>query len=128
MSPDPTDSLARLSHSDLIGVARGLVGEVTRLQAENETLNRVLAKLRAEHQTVKDELARLKKLTPRPTIKASGMEKATQQAAGPQADGQKGGRSTRRRGSQLDKLTIGDTVVVKAKAPEGSRHKGYEDI
>jgi hypothetical protein len=27
----------------------------------------------------------------------------------------------------LDKLTISDTVVVKVKASEGSRHKGYED-
>jgi hypothetical protein len=128
MSPDPTDSLEQLSHSDLIRVVRDLVGEVTRLRAENETLNGALAKLRAEHQTVKDELARLRKLPPRPPIKPSGMDKATQQAAGPQTDGKKDGPSTRRRGSQLDKLTISDTVVVKAKAPEGSRHKGYEDI
>ena len=55
------------------------------------------------------------------------MDKATQ-TKGPEAGGDKGGRSTRRRGSQLDKLTIGATVVVKAKAPAGSRHKGYEDI
>ena len=128
MSPDPTDSLERLSHSDLIRVVRDLVGEVTRLRAENETLTSALTKLRAEHQTVKDELARLKKLPPRPSIKPSGMERATQQAAGPQSERDKGGRSTRRRGSQLDKLTIGDTKVVRAKAPEGSRHKGYEDI
>jgi hypothetical protein len=128
MSPDPTDSLERLSHLDLIRVVRDLVNEVTRLRAENETLTSALTKLRAEHQTVKDELARLKKLPPRPPIKPSGMEKATQQAAGPQTEGEKGGRSTRRRGSQLDKLTIGDTKVVRAKAPEGSRHKGYEDI
>jgi hypothetical protein len=127
MSPDRTDSLERLSHLDLIRVVRDLVGEVTRLRAENETLTSALAKLRAEHQTVKDELARLKKLPPRPPIKPSGMEKATP-AAGPQTEGEKGGRSTRRRGSQLDKLTIVDTKVVRAKAPEGSRHKGYEDV
>ena len=35
---------------------------------------------------------------------------------------------SRRRGSQLDKLTIDATVVVRAKAPAGSRHKGYEEI
>ena len=39
-----------------------------------------------------------------------------------------GGKSPRRRGSQLDKLTIDATVVVRAKAPAGSRHKGYEEI
>jgi len=42
--------------------------------------------------------------------------------------GDKGGRSTRRRGSQLDKLTIGSTELVRAKVPACSRHKGYEDI
>jgi hypothetical protein len=36
--------------------------------------------------------------------------------------------SRRRRGSQLDKLTIDATVVVRAKVPAGSRHKGYEEI
>ena len=68
MSPDPTDSLETLSHSDLIRVVRELLGEVARLRAENERLNGALTKLRAEHQTVKDELARLKKLPPRPPI------------------------------------------------------------
>jgi hypothetical protein len=53
------------------------------------------------------------------------MDRATD---GPKAGGDKGGHSTRRRGSQLDKLTIDATVVVRAKAPAGSRHKGYEDI
>jgi hypothetical protein len=127
MAPDPTDSLERLSHSDLIRVVREFVGEVARLRAENETLTGALTKLRGEHQTVKDELARLKKLPPRPKIKPSGMDKATG-AGEPRAEGKKSGRSTRRRGPRLDKLTIGDTVVVRAKAPEGSRHKGYEDI
>ena|SRR5208337_1501857 len=55
------------------------------------------------------------------------MDKATE-AKGPEAGEDKGGRSTRRRGSQLDKLTIGATVVVRAKAPPGSRQKGYEDV
>jgi len=128
MDPDATDSIEHLSSSELIRVVRDLVGVVGVLRAENETLKVALAKLRSEHQIVKDELARLKKLPPRPPIKASGMDKATQQSAGPGADGKKGPRSTRRRGSQLDKLTIGETVVVKAQAPEGSRHKGYEDI
>ncbi|HXJ95149.1 MAG TPA: transposase [Terriglobia bacterium] len=122
------DSLDRLSHDDLIGVVRDLIDEVTRLRSENEKLSVALGKLRAEHQAVKDELARLKHLPPRPPIKRSGMDKATD-AKGPESGGgEKGGRSTQRRGSQLDKLTIGATVVVTAKAPAGSRHKGYEDI
>ena len=121
------DSLERLSHDDLIGVVRDLIHEVTRLRSENEKVGGALAKLKVEHQAVKDELARLKHLPPRPPIKPSGMDKATD-AKGPEAVGAKGGRSTQRRGSQLDKLTIGATGVVTAKAPPGSRHKGYEDI
>src|SRR5499425_3619798 len=121
------DSLERLSQSDLIGVVRDLIGEVGRLRAENEKLSDALTKLKAEHQAAKDELARLKKLPLRPPQKPSGMDKAT--------DGDGGGgknpeekKSGRRRGSQLDKLTIGATIVVRAQAPVGSRHKGYEEI
>jgi hypothetical protein len=121
------DSLERLSHTDLIGVVRDLIHEVRRLRSENEKLSGALSKLRVEHQAVKDELGRLKHLPPRPPLRPSGMDKSTD-AKGPEAGGAKGGRSTRRRGSQLDKLTIGATVVVTAQAPAGSRHKGYEDI
>src|SRR6202166_5233135 len=122
------DSLERLAPADLIGVVRDLIGEVGRLRAENEKLGGALAKLKIEHQAVKDELARLKNLPPRPPQKPSGMDKATDQGGsggGKSGDGEK---SSRRRGSQLDKLTIGATIVVTAKAPAGSRHKGYEDI
>jgi hypothetical protein len=128
MSPPPPDSLERLTPAELIGVVRDLVGEVTRMRAENEKLGAALAKLRGEHQLVKDELARLKALPARPKIKPSGMDKSTD-AKAPDAGGEKkNGRSTRRRGSQLDKLKIGATVVVKADAPAGSRNKGFEDI
>src|SRR6516225_951522 len=123
------DSLERLTPADLIGVVRDLIGEVGRLRAENEKLGVALTKLKAEHRAVKDELSRLKKLPPRPPQKPSGMDKATDR------DGSDGGaknaegeKSSRRRGSQLDKLTIGETVIVRAKAPAGSRHKGYEEI
>ena len=77
MAPDLPDSLEGLSHSDLIGAVRDLVGEFTRLRAEHEKVLETLAKLRIEHQAVKDELARYKKLPPRPPQKPSGMEKAT---------------------------------------------------
>src|ERR1700728_3955195 len=111
------DSLERLAPADLIGVVRDLIGEVGRLRAENEKLGGALTKLKAEHQAVKDELARLKKLPPRPPHKPSGMDKATDRV-GSEDSGNKGAageKSRRRRGSQLDKLTIDSTVVVRAK-------------
>ena len=69
--PGP-DSLDRLSHSELIALVRELIGEVKRVQAENEKLSGALTKLKVEHQAVKDELARLKGLPPRPPHKPSG--------------------------------------------------------
>src|SRR5271166_5892977 len=123
----PPDSLERLTHADLIGVVRDLIGEVTRMRAAAEKRDGAMAKLRVEHQAVKDQLARLKPLPPRPPIESPGMDKATQ-AKGPESGDEKGGRSSRRRGSQLDRLKIGATVVVKADPPAGSRNKGFEDI
>ena len=124
------NSLERLSHPDLVGLVRDLIHEVTRLRAENEKLVGVLAKLKIEHQAVKDELARLKHLPPRPPGTTSlghgqgdGREKAERAAAERRAGVRRGGAAV-----ELDKLTIGATVVVRAKAPAGSRHKGYEDI
>jgi hypothetical protein len=127
MTLPPPDSLERLTHADLVGVVRDLIGEVTRMRSESEKVVGALAKLRIEHQAVKDELARLKNLPPRPPIKPSGMDKSTP-AKGAEAADKKGGRSSRRRGSQLDRLKIGATVVVKADPPAGSRNKGFEDI
>jgi hypothetical protein len=130
MTSGVPDSLERLSHADLIGVVRDLIFEVGRLRAENEKVNFALTQLKAEHQAVKDELARLKNLPPRPPHKPSGMDKATDRSGLEGGDGPrpKGEKSSRRRGSQLDKLTIDATVVVRTKAPAGSRHKGYEEI
>ena len=126
MTP-PTDSLDRLTPAELIGVVRDLIGEVTRLRAQNEKLNGALARLKVENQTLKDELARLKKLPPRPPQKPSGMDKATN-AGGSAAGDDKSDKTTRRRESNLAKLTINETVVVKANPPVGSRSKGYEEI
>jgi hypothetical protein len=120
------DSLDRLSHSELIGLVRELIGEVKRVGAENEKFNGSLAKLKVEHQAVKDELARLKRLPPRPPQKPSGMDKSTDR--GGVKDGGKSEKPVRRRGSTLDKLKINETVVVRAKAPAGSRHRGYDEI
>ena len=129
MTARAPDSLECLSHADLIGVVRELIGEVGRLRAEDEKLGFALKELKAEHQAVKDELARLKNLPPRPPQKPSGMDKATDRGGSGSGDKSPAGeKSSRRRGSQLDKLTIGATVVVTAKAPAGSRRKGYEEI
>src|SRR5258706_824878 len=135
MTTGVPDSLDRLTQADLIGVVRELIGEVGRLRAENEKLSGALRKLKTEHQAIKDELARLKNLPPRPPQKPSGMDKASDRGgssfdhrSGGGAKSGGGGKSPRRRGSQLDKLTIDSTVVVRAKAPAGSRHKGYEEI
>ena len=128
MALPPPDSLERLTHADLIGLVRDLIGEVTRLRAENEKLGAALAKLRIEHQAVKDELARLKGLPPRPPVKPSGMDKSTDAKEPATSGGKKAERSLRRRGRQLDRLKIGATVVVKTNPPAGSRNKGFEDI
>jgi len=113
MTSGVPDSLERLSHAELIGVVRDLIGEVGRLRAENEKVNFALTQLKAEHQAVKDELARLKNLPPRPPHKPSGMDKATDRRGSEGGDGPrpKGEKSSRRRGSQLDKLTIDATVM-----------------
>jgi Transposase IS66 family len=127
MAARPHDSLERLTHAELVGVVRDLIGEVGRLRAENEKLGGALRNLKIEHRAVKDELARLKKLPPRPPQKPSGMDQATDVFGGGDKNSARE-KSSRRRGSQLDKLTIGATVVVTAKVPVGSRRKGYEDI
>jgi hypothetical protein len=62
MGLPPPDSLERLTHADLIGVVRDLIGEVTRMRAENKKLVGSWAKLRVEHRAAKDEIARLKHL------------------------------------------------------------------
>ena len=127
MSVDSGDSLERMTPAELIGLVRTLIGEVSRLRAESDRVTFALAKLRVEHQSAKDELARMKKLPPRPPQKPSGMDKATNRLD-TQANPPKGGRSTQRRGSNLDKLTVTQTIELKVDAPAGSRHKGYDEI
>ncbi len=67
----------------------------------------------------------MKKLPPRPPQKPAGMDKATNR---PDSQAAKGGRSSERRGSNLDRLTVAQTIELKVDAPAGSRHKGYEEI
>jgi hypothetical protein len=76
MSTDLPDSLERFSHSDLIAAMRDLLGAFAQLQSKHEELSGAFAKLRIEHQAVKDELARHKKLPPRPLTSPNAAAKA----------------------------------------------------
>src|SRR5258707_13819234 len=116
MTARAPDSLECLSHADLIGVVRELIGEVGRLRAENEKLGFALKELKAEHQAVKDELARLKNLPPRPPQKPSGMDKATDRGGSGGADKRSpAGQWRRRLGSHLEKMTTGATLAAEGK-------------
>ena len=127
MSPSSIDSLEDLSLTELAGLVRGLMGEVERLRKENGKLSAALAAARRENQQLKDEIRRLKGLPPRPSIKPSGMEKATDRPAleGPS---EAEGPPPRRRGPSVTKLSIDRTVTLTASAPAGSHCKGYEEI
>lgn len=126
MSLGPIDSLESLSSAELIGLVGGLIGEVERLRKDNEKLLAGLAAVKRENQHLKDEIRRLKGLPPRPPMRPSGMEKATDS---PAAEGpNKSGVPPRRRGPGASKLTIDRTVTLSASAPAGSRCKGYEEI
>src|SRR5271154_2690892 len=71
MSPGASDSLERMTPTELVGLVRRLLGEVERLRAQNEKVGAALVGLRVENQTLKDEIARLKHLPPRPPLKLS---------------------------------------------------------
>ena len=80
------------------------------------------ARLKADNAELRDEIARLKGLKGRPTIKPSGMEKATEPGA-------KGQRKIGRRGARRTRLTIDETNTITAQnVPEGARFKGYEEF
>ncbi len=127
MSPGLNDSLEDLGPTELAGLVRQLIGEVERLRKENEKLNATLAALRAENQQLKDEVRRLKGLPPRPPIKPSGMEKATESPAA-ERPSDADASPPRRRGPGVSKLSIDRTVMLMTPAPAGSRQKGYEDL
>jgi hypothetical protein len=107
MSPAP--DLDGLSNADLKRLVEELLGRVTALE-------RTVAAQR-------EEIARLKDLKGRPTIKpgkSSGMDPHTS----PPGSGHKPGR----RGPKATSLTIHEERVMHAAAPAGSRFKGYEDF
>ena len=106
------DSRGTVEIAELRELVRALAGQVDGLTREN-------AALRAENQQLKDEVARLKRLPPRPPFAPSGMEKAS--VATTQAPAQR-----RRRGAKPDRATR--EVIVRVAAPAGSRFKGYATL
>ena len=120
------DLLEGLGAIELVGLVRRLIGEVERLREENARLNATVAGLRLENQQLKDEVRRLKGLPPRPPIKPSGMEKATDRAGADrpnEADSAVASSWSWR--FEVEDRPHGDAGGVGA---EGSRHKGYEEI
>lgn len=106
MSP-PADSL--LIDLDLLSLAE-LKRLVVKQWEDLAELNRVVAALR-------EEIARLKGAPPRPNIKPSGMEQATEPKPPP-------GSERRRRGDTRSKLSIDEVRILTVAAPPGARFKG----
>jgi hypothetical protein len=80
------------------------------------------AELRRQNAELHEEIARLKGLKGRPSIKPpSGMENGT----APKPGGRRARR--RRRGKVAPRVKI-EEQILKAEVPEGSRFKGYEDF
>ena len=124
-------SLEAFSLAELRDVVGRLVDEVRRLHSDNAALQAgadaqqaTIVALRAENQALRDEVARLKGLPPRPPLRPSGMEQATQPGAG----GKDETRPKLPRGVKRDAQAITAERVLKVAVPAGSRFKGYEDI
>ena len=82
----------------------------------------VLGKIAALEQTIsgqREEIARLKGLKGRPTIKPSGMDKGTEPPGPAQKEKRRG------RGQVTPRVNVEDQVI-KAVVPPGSRFKGHE--
>jgi Transposase IS66 family len=123
--------LEGFSLAELREVVGRLVGEVRRLQSDNAALRSgteaqqaTIVGLRTENQALRDEVARLKGLPPRPPLRPSGMEQATQ----PGAADKDAKRSKPPRGVKRDRDAVTAERVCKVTVPAGSRFKGYEDI
>jgi hypothetical protein len=86
-----------------------------------EALGKV-AGLTAENAALREEIARLKGLKGRPSIKPSGMEQASE----PKPPAGRGKR--RRRGSKRIARVVVEDRVLTAEVPAGSRFKGYENF
>ena len=104
----PPADLADLPPADLKVLVLALVAKVS-------TLEQGVAGQR-------DEIARLKGMPPRPTLKPGGMENATQATpTGAAWPCRGGGKKTARR-------VVHEGRVIKAAVPPGSRFKGHADF
>ena len=98
-----------------------MLGEVERLRRENEKLTAALAAAKRENQELKDEIRRLKGLPPRPPMRPSGMETATERPA-PETPSAPDASPPRRRGpGEAEHRPHGDAAGVGAGgiAPQG---------
>ena len=100
----PPANLSTLSRAELEARFVALLGEVSELKQI------VMAQ--------RDEIARLKGLKGRPSLKPSGMENAT----GPK----RGKRIKRRRRGKVLPRAVPETEVLRVAHPMGSQFKGYE--
>src|ERR1700757_797442 len=100
--PSPTDP-SSLQRAELEARVVELLGELAGLK-------QIVAALR-------DEIARLKGLKGRPSIKPSGMEDAT----GPK----RGGKRVKRRRGKVAPRVVPETEVLRPAHPTGSQFKGY---
>jgi Transposase IS66 family len=104
----PVLNLDVISNADLKALVLELWGRVAELE-------RTVAAQR-------DEIARLKGLKGRPTIKPSGLERA----GTPKPPGSD--RKSRRKRPKASRLIIDEDRIVSADVPAGSRFKGYQDF
>src|ERR1700757_733069 len=102
--PSPTDP-SSLQRAELEARVVELLGELAGLK-------RIVAAQR-------DEIARLKGLKGRPSIKPSGMENATEPKSG-------GKRAKRRGRGKVTPRVAPETKVLRVAVPGGSQFKGYE--